>query len=418
MNNVTAEIQMMKAINFAMQQNYIPVIRSIKINNSGDCDTENLKLTVSFEPEFARCFEAEIAAITAGSTVEISPVKIVLSTDYLFSLTEKLMGNVHIQIASGTEVLFSCDNPIELLAYDQWTGAMIMPEMIAAFVTPNHPKVSEIISKASVYLQNWCDSPSFTGYQSKNPNIVKMQAAAIYAALQAESIAYTMPPAGFEKSGQRIRLSENVLTEKHGTCLDLSVLYASCLEAAGLNPLIVFLQGHAFGGVWLEEETFAECAEEDASSVAKRAAAGIDRLCLVECTDFTAGKSVDFSQSEKHGLTNLDNPSEFEFAIDISRCRGSGIRPIPSRISENGSFKTADYGKQDEYKITAAPNQIDLSKRSAEASKQELTRSMIWERRLLDLSLRNSLLNFRPSSSNVQLMTAALTKLEDEVSKG
>ena len=102
MNNVTAEIQMMKAINFAMQQNYIPVIRSIKINNSGDCDAENLKLTVSFEPEFARCFEAEIAAITAGSTVEISPVKIVLSTDYLFSLTEKLMGNVHIQIASGT----------------------------------------------------------------------------------------------------------------------------------------------------------------------------------------------------------------------------------------------------------------------------------------------------------------------------
>lgn len=418
MNNITAEIQMMTAINFAMQQNYIPVIRSIKINNSGDSDAENLKLSVSFEPEFARCFEAEISAIMAGSMVEISPVKIVLSTDYLFSLTEKLTGNVHIQISSGTDVLFSCDNPIELLAYDQWTGAMIMPEMISAFVTPNHPKVSEIISKASLYLQKWCDSPSFTGYQSKNPNIVKMQAAAIYAALQSENIAYTMPPAGFEKSGQRIRLPENVLTEKHGTCLDLSVLYASCLEAARLNPLIVFLQGHAFGGVWLEEETFAECAEEDASSVAKRAAAGIDRLCLIECTDFTAGKSVDFSQSEKHGLANLDNPSEFEFAIDISRCRGSGIRPIPSRISENGSFKAADYVNQSENKVTAAPNQIDLSKRNTEASKQELTRSMIWERRLLDLSLRNSLLNFRPSSSNVQLMTADLTKLEDEVSKG
>ena len=40
---------------------------------------------------------------------------------------------------------------------------------------------------------------------------------------------------------------------------------------------------------FLEEETFAECFEDDISAITKRIAHGIDKLCVVECTDFTAG---------------------------------------------------------------------------------------------------------------------------------
>ncbi len=46
-----------------------------------------------------------------------------------------------------------------------------------------------------------------------------------------------------------------------------------------------------------------------------------------------------------------------------------------------------------------------------------LTKQTIWERRLLDLSLRNSLLNFRPGGSSVQLLTGGLAGLEDALSQ-
>ena len=283
---------------------------------------------------------------------------------------------------------------------------------------PNHPLVNEVISEASVYMQQWTGSPSFTGYQSEDPNVVKQQAAAVYAALQARSIAYIVPPASYEKSGQRVRLPYTVLTEKHGTCLDLSLLYASCLEQIGLNPLIVIVKGHAFAGVWLEDETFADCAEDDASAVKKRAAEGIDKICVVECTDFVAGTDADFARAEKHALARLDEPKEFVCAVDVRRCRGSGIRPIPARVAENGEYKAVDYGKRGDSEITDAPRYIDVSRRGGFAEGKELTKQMIWERKLLDLSLRNSLLNFRPASSNVQFMTADIAKLEDVISYG
>lgn len=417
-SKITVEGTVTNSINFAMQQNYVPVFRNFIITNNTETEIENVSFKVSFEPEFASLFTTTIPKLTPGKPVEVTPIRIIVSPDYLFSLTEKILGNVHIEIVTESECLYTQDEPIELLAYDEWTGCLFMPEIIAAFVTPNSPRVAEVVAKASMFLNKWTDSPSFTGYQTKNPNIVKKQIGAIYAALQEENIAYNMPPASYEMMGQRIRLASTVLEQKSGTCLDLSILFISCLEAIGLNPIIVMIKGHAFAGCWLEESTFAECVEDDISAITKRVAGGIDQLCLVECTDFVAGKSISFDKSEKHGNDHLLDNDRFEMVIDISRCRGSGIRPMPSRVLNDGKFTSIDYGKRDEDDITVAPKEINLTIHGESGEAREITRQDIWERKLLDLSLRNSLLNFRANAGKVQFMTADLPKLEDEISRG
>lgn len=405
-------------INFSMQQNYVPIFRSIVMTNTTGEELANVRLKVRFEPQFAKSYESDPLNIKPDSSVEISPVNIILDTGYLFSLTEKIIGNVTIEAFQGTELIASETRNIELLAYDQWTGALFMPEMAAAFVTPNHPKVSEIVSLAGKYLQKWTNDPSFTGYQSKNPNIIKQQMGAVYAALQEQNIAYTMPPASYEEA-QRIRMPDSVLEGKAGTCLDLAVLYCSCLEAVGLNPMLVIINGHAFAGCWLENETFPDCLQFDMTALTKRIAHGIDAISVVECTDFTAGKKCDFDTAEKHAADHLTDPDSFLFAIDISRTRSSSIRPMPSRISDNGSFKAVDYGERSKNEITSAPSEMDIIGDASNLSPdREVTKQVIWERKLLDLSLRNSLLNFRPNAMSVQLMINDLGTLEDEMSKG
>ncbi len=417
-HKLQAEVQLTPSISFALQQNYVPVIRSLRLTNLSDAPLSQLTVKITAEPEFAHPFEAKLEQLLPNEPLEISPVKIAVSPEYLYSLTEKVAALLHLEVLAGEECIHREEYAVELLAPDQWLGIMRLPEMTAAFVTPNHPKVTELVGKAAQFLQKWTDDPSFTGYQSKNPNIVKKQAAAIYAALQAENIAYTMPPASYEAVGQRIRLPHTVLEQKCGTCLDLSVLYAACLEAVNLRPIIVFIEGHAFAGCWLEEETFPECVEDDVTALTKRIAAGIDSLCLVECTDVTAGKSCDFDRAEKHAAAHLEDAAKFALALDILRCRCSGIRPMPTKISADGTFEAADFGERRDGEITAAPREMDLQLHGAEAEAQEVTRQGIWERKLLDLSLRNSLLNFRPSSSNVQFMTADMAKIEDEMAKG
>ncbi|WP_297956428.1 DUF4011 domain-containing protein [uncultured Ruminococcus sp.] len=415
-NKVVFSGNMTAQINFAMQQNYVPVFRNIVITNNTDDELKSVRLRISFEPEFAKTFESSPLDLAPSQPVEISPINIIMLSEQLFSLTEKLVGSVTLEALQGDEVIGQESRTIELLAYDQWTGINFMPETAAAFVMPNHPKVQEITAAAGVYMKKWCGDPAFTGYQTKNPNIVKQQMGAVYAALQEQNIGYTMPPASFEEA-QRIRMPDTVLDGKQGTCLDLAVLYCSCLEAVGLNPLLIMVQGHAFAGCWLEEETFADCLQYDMSAITKRIAHGIDTISVVECTDFAAGKNTDFDSAEKHAAAHLDDASAFCFAIDISRTRSSGIRPVPARVSENGTFKAVDYGTRKKSEITSAPNEI-ADQTVAGGEGREVTKQVMWERKLLDLSLRNSLLNFRPTAMSVQLMTTDLGMLEDEISKG
>ncbi len=413
---ISVNCEAVRHINFAMQQNYIPVFRSMTIKNNSEMNLDNLLLKINFEPEFAEKYEISID-VSANETIEISPINIIIHSDYLFRLTEKIVGSVVVEVLHKDEILYRYVNNIELLAYDQWTGSQLMPELIAAFVTPNHPKIAEVISKASLFLNKWCGDPSFTGYQSRSVNAVKMQAAAIYAALQAENIAYTLPPASYE-SAQRVRLPDNILALKSGTCLDLAVLFCSCLEYVGINPLIIVVDGHAFAGCWLEEQSFPDCIQYDYTAISKRTAKGVDIISVVECTDFTAGASVDFDTAEIHGVSKL-TAEKFAYAVDIKRTRISGIRPMPSRIDEAGTFRTVDYGERKKTDITNAPNEIvPVGNIKLNVPVESFTKQKMWERKLLDLSLRNSLLNFRVTSSGVKIITSDLSRLEDELSEG
>ncbi len=418
-NLITLDCQLLKAVNYAMQQNYIPFIRNLVITNNGETELEDVNLKISFDPAFAEEFEAKADLLKPGAPVEISPVKINISPDFLFTLTEKIVGNVTFTVSSRGNVIHSETRTTELLTYDQSVGLLSFPELISAYVTPNHPMITEVIRMGAAYLGKWEDDPSFTAYQRRNPNAVKSQMAAVYAALRDCEIAYCVPPAGYESSGQRVRTSERVLTDKLGTCLDLSLLYASCLEAVGLNPVIIFTDCHAFCGCWLEEMTFSECVTDDVSAVTKRIADGIDELCLVECTAFTAGNNVGFDEASAAAANNLATPGDNFSVIDIRRCRGSRIRPIPCRVMENGIYKEINYNVQSGDAHTASPSAIDLDFHGASANNPDvkITRQDIWERKLLDLSLRNSLLNFRPGLSAVQLVLKDLGALEDALSQ-
>lgn len=416
-DKITVSGEISGSINFAMQQNYVPLIRNLVVSNDSGDIQNNLKIRITFEPDFAKEFIYDIGSIEPGCSVEISPVNIILSTEFLFSLSEKMVGTILIELLQNDNRIFSYNDTVELLAYDEWNGLLIMPEIITAFVTPNHPLISEVLGRASAFLREWNKLPSFTGYQTNNPNNVKIQMAAIFAALRSWKIIYNNPPASYETIGQRVRLPHKVLEEKQGTCLDLSVLYAACLEAAGLFPLLIFIKRHAFCGCWLEQQTFCDCAVDDVSAIEKRIAEGNEEILLVECTNFTCGNNVDFERAIKHGNDHLNNPTDFQYVVDIQRSRGSGIRPIPVRINQAYADSYSSEGSTDGNDNISAPKELNRSDvGTIEYSESNLSRVQIWERKLLDFSLRNTLLNFRVTKNTLQLMTSNLAELEDRLS--
>ena len=62
----------------------------------------------------------------------------------------------------------------------------------------------------------------------------------------------------YEKEGQRIRTADEILSGGLGNCLDMTMLYVSCLECIGLHPLIIMTDDQAYAGCWLIQDSVAD----------------------------------------------------------------------------------------------------------------------------------------------------------------
>jgi very-short-patch-repair endonuclease len=417
--SLTCEFLHDPTVNFAMQQNHVPVVKRLRITNSSNFDLVNFKVQITAEPEFASVWEMSVASIHAGQTVDLGIIDLQLSPVFLAGLAERIEGRLFVNIFKDESPVYSSQSSIAILAYDEWNGAQTLPEIIAAFVTPNHPEVAKILRKAADILKEWTGSPSLDGYQSKDPIRVRKQLAAIYAALQQQNITYCVPPASFEEQGQKIRMPD-VIQEFHlATCLDLTVLFATCAEAAGLNPLIIFIKGHAFPGAWLVGESFSESLQDDVTHLTKRIAPGVQEICVLESTAITSRPNCSFDDAVALGENNLSNSDDFHFFVDVRRARASQIRPLPLR--SQGRLTVDDKTPSLEMPIThQAPEDVEkpILITPEDKIEGERTRLEQWERRLLDLSLRNPLLNFRVTGTCIPLLKVELNELEDQLADG
>lgn len=289
-SKLDVEFIYLPVVNYSMQQNRIPVVRLFSIKNNTEHPLADLKVFLIFEPEFAAASPVMIERLSPGEMIKITTLNLLLDPSFFIRQTERFSGAIGLIVSCDEEVVFQSKYPIDILAFDQWGGIQVLPELLSAFVVPNHPILTGIISRTASILKEWSGSSSLDAYQSCNPNRVKIQLAALYEAVKEQHIAYCTPPASFGDAGQRIRLSDNVLSGKLGTCLDMSLLYASCAEAMGLHPLLVVIQGHALVGCWLIDGTFPDAVNDDPSLLTKRTADGINEIILLEATCMNDGK--------------------------------------------------------------------------------------------------------------------------------
>ena len=413
--NGTVHLEYLPCINYAMIHNHVPSCNFCELLNNDEVDWNHVK--VAIDGELIKHSESILEIIPQGQNIQINSLEISPENEKLIELTEGIDTHFNLTIVISDEIVHQQTFPIKLMAYDQWTGARIMPELLATFVTPNHPILSRISVKASQFLEKWTGSSALDEYQTQDPNRVRAQVAAIYEALRSESLIYSTIPASFETMGQRIRLVDNVLTSKLGTCIDLTLLYASCLEAIGIHPLLVLLEGHIFVGAWLTEDIYHQTVGDDASFLLKGSANGISDIVLVETTALTSSQNISFEEAVTTAQKELKEESKFELFIDVYRCRLDKIRPLPQRINHNGEWQIENAGIEHE-NATRKVNQLDRYEIRLEDSKEQITKQIIWERKLLDFSLRNNLINIRLGRRVIPFISFAIDRLEDHLQAG
>lgn len=90
--------------------------------------------------------------------------------------------------------------------------------------------------------------------------------------------------------------------------------------------------------------------------------------------------------------------------MDLKYARMMNVLPLPERVKTAGGY---DLKTAADYSDTALPRKIEEIKGNLSGGTL-VTREKQWERRLLDLDMRNPLLNFKVSAYTVKILTAKL----------
>ena len=413
---VTARFQ--PALNTALWQNHVPMLSELTIANAGQEDLADLEIELGSQPPVLRARTWRVAGLAPGQMRTFDDLDIPVDGPFLSSLSEATRATVTLIARSGGEPVGEFTQDIRVLAHNEWGGTAGIPDILAAFVQPNDPAVARILHQASDLLRAGGKTDSFEGYQGTKTRVWE-QAQAIWNAVCGMDLRYVTPPPSFVGGGQRIRTARQIGEERLATCLDTAVLFCSCLEAAGLRPLIVLQREHAFAGVWLSKGDFGTSTVDDAPGLRTRLK--LDDLKLFETTLVTHARKPGFQQATLAGAAHVEpeNDTEFEGLIDIHRARQRRILPLTSTTTGYAFQAGPEVAEAALPSIEDAPalrDDVPSSMEEAPATAED--RLARWRKRLLDLSGRNRLLNLPASSRQVLWIDCPdPAKLEDRLAE-
>lgn len=412
---IQLDVMAMERINLALLQNRIPLIQNINIINSGDQHYENLSVQVKSDPLEAFNGDISISTLRPEETFILDNPKISHSWDFFKKVNEKIYGRLIIELFdSNGNILSTISKEIQIEPENVWLGQQAPLELLTSHIMPNSDVIQQINRKAADYLKIKTGNSALNGYQGKDRERVYQIAQAIYHVIREINITYSEPPASFEETGQKIRTPEQILKHSLATCLDISLLYTGCLEQAGIHTLVFIIQGHAFAGFWLEDKFLPRPLEEDPQFFRKRIE--LDEMAAIDITGATLDYNPGFPQLEIAGKKYFEDEPNFVCGIDVAHCRRhSKIFPLnDSTTTSDQSNEKRENREEANELLSRRFKSFDLPENVA-ARERELDK---WKDKLLDLSFRNRLLNFKANKGTVEILCHSPSEIEDILTDG
>ncbi|MDF0516370.1 CHAT domain-containing protein [Bradyrhizobium yuanmingense] len=349
-------------------------IFTVHKTKAGPLDLLQVEVVLEVGTESCRCrFSEELPEEDATLNL-LDKIRLPLVAGMLRQTSESLRSNLYIKVQCGDRILRESSERVTVLPADEWRDDGEDHRWLPSFVLPRDPTVLKVVACAQRYLQTLLDdcSAGFDGYQqvveddSNAPNVVDPQVQAIWAALQHDlPVSYINPPPSYTSQSQRLRTPTEIFKGNAATCIDLALLFASCLEFVGIYSSVFLITGHAFPAYWRSNKAWWRMKSfrfdqseqqmpgqigrsQDGFTTGQSANTkgqteswmftGTDNLAELlsyvqkgelvpfESTFVTARKG--FFQALERGASNL-HPHSFDAMIDIQSARGESVTPLP-----------------------------------------------------------------------------------------
>jgi len=422
-SKIQLHVETLSTYALAAQQNAYPLFRALKLEyiqkedgkngNNESAPLQKLKLQLRAVDGWLEGKTWLIDFIAPGQLISLPRKKLSLPFEKLYELSEELTICLDFRLFSESgEKLAECKRDVTLLPSNYWGGESRQPELLAAFVRPNGLYVESLLRDVAKTLEQSGHGRSIDGYQSNTREKPYLMLAALWNVIFSQEIAYVTPPVGFAKQGQRIRLASDISSSRIAACLDTSLLFASCIEAMGLNPVVALTNTHAFAGAWLIDDRLPMLSNDDPMDIRKRV--DMRDIVLFETTLVTSDSPVNFEQAKDHARRLLSEELEEDFVLvlDIAQARAQQIKPLASVEAKREELFVQGLSKLELPAVPPLPP-VRADERVIEETPE--TRIDSWCRKLLDLSKRNSLLNLRERAVSIKLFCPDIAAMEDKL---
>ena len=426
-------------IYYANALNGAPAIRGLLLQHTNAAAIEDLRLELivtSLGVELSHVFKQRITTLPGSTEMEV-PIRVHWDANALWNLTEEQPADIEVRIFQDEDLIHETVFPLQVASPSHWRSNGSNAEtVLAAYVQPNHPAVTEVIKIAAEILKSRGIKPSFSGYQEGPAHVLQI-VEALWDAVKSMKIAYSNPPASWGLPGQKIRSAEQIIENKTSTCLDSSVFFASILENVGIAPVISLVPQHAWVGFWMVDPVDGLPFNQSVNPMKEVISyADLEKpyIYFLEGNLLCDGdRPGDFQTALKTGLENvvtnqtLSANSGDSGVVDIfiARNYGAHIVPMPARvINADGSVSIVEY-KPAEFSYNKFLDELSVAMKDKGKSANLLDtqlppRLKKWLDSLLDLSMRNPLINFRARTTSVPLVMpkGTVAQLEDMLTAG
>ena len=406
--DIEIEGELLNEVSYATYYLGLQLFTSFKIINRGEHNLESVTVSVTGSTPLILPQDIDIEEIPHESSIEVVP-KNLLNPKYLADLEDTAPCAVEVKVKCGKTVICTLEAEVFALPINCWSGLSGNTEMLAAHVRPKLADCQKILAEAGLQLKTWGYSSEFSGYAGNDKTSLRSAAASIYSAVRHLNIEREEGEdvTGINCMGDIAGLVES----RKATPLALAVFTASCFEAIRLNPVILIGKNSVGVGIWLYESCFSLPVQDDMQLVEKYISTGVNNLAIFDVEDMFAHRNASYTTSEAHLLSALQKGS-FEALIDVKRCRIGGVYPLPLKVRTAAGYELLG---DRQFAYDQKPEDvIDLSRYEYNKS---ASKDRTWQRRLLDLSLKNNLLNFRFKRDCLHILAADGEKFCEKLEK-
>lgn len=356
---------------YGLLHNNRDLFRRFLIRNLSDAPLRGVEVFVELHSNegtypYRRSFALDVPVLDLSREIRIA-----LTSNLTRTLDEVLRTSLYVEVKWGPHQLFSQTFLVTLAPVDQWTDTDSDRVFLPSFVFPRDRAVGTVIRNAEQFVTALRDDPTagFDGYQAVDPELVnpaenvdRQVQALWYSMVYRVPASYINPPPTYAVASQRIRTPSEVVGGGFGTCIDLALMVASCLEAVEIHPVIFLLKDHAFPGYWRTDEArqaFLRCVaqlscapegKEDGAAGDGSAARGRpgapwsfeapalaeimralegNRLVPLESVGLTGRWSLADAIAGGRTYFTPEHAGRFILMLDVLTAREQGVTPLP-----------------------------------------------------------------------------------------